>query len=90
MIHRLFSSSSRIVKLPALKGKASRKGVFFIVCPFLPAGRDPTLKGGASGAPAGLQGLKSEGRTLLMTHDRLELAYLITEMTPRAKRGLDV
>ena len=36
------------VKLPALKGGASRKGISFYIVPL-----DPALKGGASGALAG-------------------------------------
>ena len=39
----------------ALKGGASREGNLILYCApsCLPAGRDPALKGGARGAPAG-------------------------------------
>ena len=43
------------MKLPALKGGASREGNFLLYCApsCLPVGRDPALKGGACGALAG-------------------------------------
>ena len=42
------------VKLPTLKGAASREGIPFYIVPFLPAGRQgPCPKGGACEALAG-------------------------------------
>jgi hypothetical protein len=44
-----------IMKLPALKGGASREGNFLLYCApsCLPVGRDPAPKGGAYGTLAG-------------------------------------
>jgi hypothetical protein len=42
------SKAMQLVKLPALKGGVSRKGISFYIVPL-----DPALKGGACGALAG-------------------------------------
>jgi hypothetical protein len=75
------------MKLPALKGDASREGNFLLYCApsCLPVGRDPALKGGACGALAGHIFLSDESGEVVSLQ-RLVILPLNRRTLPNRKR----